>query len=192
MEDIYILSHKNKIVKFIKEKKEIRNKISKCSNKILFPLEYIDFIIKNFENKIIFINLLKKYNKNILRARKLQKSFNKLQKWGFLYNSKRLWINSINYILRLYCDNRKRIIENIPMDLDFIIKYKIIKFMSVDKNFDNYIGYLNFNLNLNLNLYTNLTIEQIKDFLTCDIYDVDQQEYISYNFDLDKSDINSN
>lgn len=190
MEDVYILSHKNNIVKFIKEKKEIRNKISKCSNKILFPLEYIDFIIeiKNFENKKLFINLLKKYNEIILRARKLQNSFNKLKKWGFIYNSKILWINCINNILLLYTDNRKRIIENIPTDLDFIIKHKIIKFMSVDKNFDNYFGYLNFNLNL----YTNLTIEQIKDLLTCVIYDIDQQEYISYNFDLDKSDINSN
>lgn len=132
---------------FVQEKKQISDQLEFYSNKLLFPLTFINSVEVNGLSTLS--TLFTNYNSFIKKFRNLKNKLKNLTSWGLLYDSHYLWKSTvltnvvkikacaneiINYIDGIDIDPIKKII----MDQNNIKGINIVTFMLIQRSNNEY------------------------------------------------------
>lgn len=148
---------------FTNNKNKYLSILDNLRHKILFPKQMI-LDIKNIVKLDLLAYCLIEYNEAILDSRKLFKKLDKLNHWGYFFNTYIGWDKKINEIKIKYHIYKEEIIKIITSKFNLIIEKLLIKlsnwienikiFMNIYKNNSEYI-YQDFNY------LTNKPVERI-------------------------------
>lgn len=127
------INYKNNNVDFSNDKNKYLNMLSNLRYKILFPKQMI-LDIKNIVKLDLLAYCLIEYNSAIIDSRKLFKKLNKLNHWGYLFDTYEKWDNKVNEVNIRYITYKEEILKIITSKFNLINEKPLIKFLNWIEN----------------------------------------------------------